>query len=180
MTSSRTVTTKDGLVFTVHTRDVIKLTAEQFNHLATTVLKRKAAYIVKDGVDIAALTTGQVQAVLNEIRNVIGESIDPLADSLISISRHIAHDHARNTAQLTRRGWYRDSILELYKDIVNVIKESTHVRKAILKFNPFNLRSYPTFTFTVAGVKVNGEQGEVAIAFSEDDANKIIIAVTII
>lgn len=181
-TTTRTITTKDGVEFSIYiyTNDVIELTEEQFIHLAATVLRRKADYIVKDGVDIASLTTEQVQSVLNEITGIIGKSLNPLEDNLINISQHISRDHATNTRELIRRGWYRDSILEVYNDIVNVIRESTNVRKAILKFDSHKQECLPNFTFTVIGVKVNGEQGEVSIAFIEDDTDKLILAVTII
>jgi hypothetical protein len=176
----RTITTKDGVTFTIYTDDVIGLTEEQFNHLAATVLRRKADYIVKDGVDITSLTTEQVQTVLNEISKIISDSINPLEDNLISISRHISTDHAANISELRKRGWYRDTVLELYNDIVNVIRESTYVRKVIIKFNPQKKECMPKFTFTVVGEKLNGEQGEVSIAFIEDNDGKLILAVTII
>lgn len=173
------VTTKDGIEFTLSTNDIIELTEEQFNDLAITVLRRRASYIVKDGVDIASLTNTQVSEILREINVRIGDSSDPLEDSLIRISEHIQDDHASNPITLMKRGWYRDTITEVYDDIVSVIKEANHVRKAIIKFDDTTHETRPKFTFTVIGVKVNGDQGEVSIAFIED-AHDLILAVTII
>jgi len=177
--SEKHVTTKDGIIFSIVVNDVIDLTEEQFNNLASTVLRRKAEYIIKDGVDIASLTQEQIQNVLSEIEFIIGDSLDPLEDNLINISQHIIRDHATNVELLKKRGWYRDDIYDVYDDIVNVIRKAMNVRKAIIKFHPTKRECLPKFTFTIIGVKVDGEQGEVSIAFIEDD-NRLILAVTII
>ncbi len=173
------VVTCDGIEFLICTNDVIELTEEQFNKLALTVLKRKAEYIRKDGVDIATLNSEQINNIINEIHNIIGDSNDPLKDNLIRISSHIADEHACNTEELEKRGWYRNTIQELYDDIVNVIKKANDVRKAKLKFRTNENKSYQKFTFTIIGIKINGDLGEVVIAFMEDN-NELILAVTII
>lgn len=172
------VVTKDGVEFTVTTNDILELTEEQFNHLAVTVLRRKAEYIRKDGVDIATLTPDQIYNVLNEITVRLKDSENPLGDNLIQISKHIQDDHVYNHELLKKRGWYRDTIQEIYDDIVSVIKEAHDVRKAIIKFHPSKDTTIPKFTFTVLGVKTCGEAGEVSIAFIDSD--EFILAVTII
>lgn len=173
------VTTKDGIEFIVSTDDVIDLTEEQFNDLAVNVLRKKAEYIRKDGVDIASLTQEQIYIVLDEIKVRLGDSKDPLGENLIRISDHIIDDHASNPSVLQSRGWYRDDIQEVYDDIVSVIKESQTVRKAKIKFLKKKEQSGPKFTFTVIGIKVDGEEGQVSIAFIED-SDGLILAVTII
>ncbi|MNC78075.1 hypothetical protein D3C75_1302020 [compost metagenome] len=80
---------------------------------------------------------------------------------------------------MKNRGWYRDSVQELYDDIVSVIKESKTVEKAKLKIHTKKKQSLPKFTFTILGVKVNGEDGRVSIAFMEDQEG-LILAVTIL
>ncbi|WP_340031206.1 hypothetical protein NSQ20_26305 [Paenibacillus sp. FSL K6-1122] len=173
------VTTRDGIEFTVSTDDVIELTEEQFNALALNVLRKKAEYIRKDGVDIASLNQDQISNVLSEIKGRLDQSDDPLGENLIRLSEHITDDHALNPDLLQKRGWYRDSVQELYDDIINVIKQADDVRKAKLKFHKIKEQSMPTFTFTVIGIKVDGSQGEVSIAFIKDDSG-LILAVTII
>ncbi|MDT9720790.1 hypothetical protein QVE09_17875 [Paenibacillus sp. ClWae2A] len=173
------VTTRDGIEFTVSTDDVIELTEKQFNALALNVLRKKAEYIRKDGVDIASLNQDQISNVLSEIKGRLDQSDDPLGENLIRLSEHITDDHALNPNLLQKRGWYRDSVQELYDDIINVIKQADDVRKAKLKFHKIKEQSMPTFTFTVIGIKVDGSQGEVSIAFIKDDSG-LILAVTII
>jgi Glu-tRNA(Gln) amidotransferase subunit E-like FAD-binding protein len=178
-TVSQKITTSDGIEFTVSTNDVVDLTEQQFNNLAATVLRRKAAYIRKDGVDIASLTKEQVDTVISEIYKRISGSEDPFKDDLIRISDHIIDDHASKPETLKKRGWYRDEIQEVYDDIINVIKEVYNVRKAIVKFHKSKGETLPKFTFTIIGIKVNGEEGEVSIAFIEDSTD-FVLAVTII
>ncbi|WP_410514123.1 hypothetical protein PaeBR_06885 [Paenibacillus sp. BR2-3] len=173
------VTTKDRIEFLVSTDDVIELTEEQFNTLAVNVLRKKAEYIRKDGVDIASLTQDQINDILDEIKFRVGDSEDPLGENLIRISEHILDDHATKPEVLQKRGWYRDDIQEVYDDIVSVIKESQTVRKAKIKFLLNKEQTSPKFTFTVIGIKVNGDEGQVSIAFIEDP-NSLILAVTII
>jgi hypothetical protein len=173
------ITTSDGIKFTVKTNDIIELTEDQFNDLAATVLRRKSQYIIKSGVDIASLEADQVSEVLNKISEIIGDSQNPLEDNLIRMSSHISDEHALNTDLLKKRKWYRDSIDELYGDIVNVIKEANHVRKAKIKFSGYKNESLKVFTYTVVGVKINGDDGEVSIAFINDDTD-LILAVTIV
>lgn len=179
LVKTNTIKTSDGFEFTIDTKDVIELTEDQFNSLAATVLRRKAKYIRKDGVDIASLTSEQVQAVIQEISKRVGDSENPIKDNLVKISDHIISDHATKPVTLKKRGWFRDTINEVYDDIASVIKEVKHVRKAIVKFHPTKEKAIPKFTFTVLGLKVNGDEGEVAIAFIEDDGD-LILAVTII
>jgi hypothetical protein len=175
----RKVLTSDGIEFIISTSDVIELTEKQFNNLAAIVLRRKSEYIRKDGVDIATLNSDQINDILLEIDRRIGDVENPLEQNLINISNHISDDHAVNPGELRRRGWYRDTIQELYDDIVSVIKEAHNVRKAKIKFNKTENKTLPTFTYTILGVKVNGDEGEVSIAFIEDN-DDLILAVTII
>lgn len=170
-----TVQTKDGFTFTVYTNDVIQLTEQQFQEVAANVMKRKAAYIVKNGVDIVALTTEQVQSVLEEIHSRIGVSKNPLQDDLIRISEHIVSDHGTNPDELKRRGWYRDRVEDIYEDIVSVIRAAENVRKAKLKFRKLHSDTAEKFTFTILGVKVDGEEGSVSIAFIEDRKRRILV-----
>jgi len=147
-----TVRTKDGFTFTVSTNDVIQLTEQQFQEVAANVMKRKAVH---------------------------GVSKNPLQDDLIRISEHIVNDHGTNPDELKRRGWYRDRVEDIYEDIVSVIQAAENVRKAKLKFRQTYLDTAEKFTFTILGVKVDGEEGSISIAFIEDQKRRI-LAVTIL
>lgn len=173
------IKTKDGIEFTVTTNDVITLTSDQFNELAATVIRRKASYIVKDGVDIVSLNEDQIAAVLAEIKDRTSNSEDPLKDDLIRISGHIIKDHSTNPKELERRGWYRDTVDEIFADIVSVIRAARDVQKAKVGFDASTQSTIDTFTFTVLGVKINGEEGRVSIAFVED-GHDLVLAVTIV
>lgn len=169
------VTTSDGIEFSIVTNDVIALTSDQFNDIVSKAVRRKADYIVLDGIDILPLTPDQVTSVLSTINSIIGESTDPIGDNLIRLSSHVASDHATNPELMQKRGWYRATVDEVYADIVSVIKKANQVQKAKLKFDPLTNQTIEKFTFTVLGLKVNGDKGRLTIAFLEDKQDFIFV-----
>lgn len=177
--ASRTVTSQDGITYTIETHDIIELNEEQYKNIKDGVLRKDAEDIEKSGVDIYSLTSEQVAIVLDEIKSLIGDSKNPLNEDIIRISRHISRDHAQNPRELERRNWKRETLEALLDDIENVVKEAFEVVKAKLKFSDTSKKSFPTFTFTILGLKVNEEQGKVSVAFIKNQESNILV-VTII
>jgi len=91
----------------------------------------------------------------------------------------VTKDHSTNPKELERRGWYRDTVDEIFADIVSVIRATRDVQKAKVGFDASTQSTIDTFTFTVLGVKINGEEGRVSIAFVED-GHDLVLAVTIV
>jgi hypothetical protein len=131
-------TTSDGIEFSIVTNDVIELTESQFDEIVAKVVRMKARYVVKDGIDISELTIEQANAVMEKIKIIIGDSENPIADRLVALSEHVKEDRLSNTEALLKRGWYRDTIEEIQADIAHVIKHVREIQKAKLHFNAFS------------------------------------------
>lgn len=130
------VQTKDGVSYVIETEDIINLTEEQFKQVESEVLKRTSSSVEEKGVDIKTLTHEQIEAILGEILNIVGESENPFAEGLIDLSAHVEFDHMNNPRLLKHRGWYHEDNDEIRKEIESAVKEAFDVEKAKLKFNP--------------------------------------------
>jgi hypothetical protein len=168
-------TTSDGIEFSIVTNDVIELTEAQFDEIVTRVVRWKASYVINSGIDITTLTEEQANAVMNIINCIVGKSENPIAEKLVVLSDHVFNERMNNDDVLHKRGWFRDSADEIQADIANVVKNVREVQKAKLQFNPSKLRSREKFTFTILGLKVNGEDGRLSIVLMEDDRDFVLV-----
>ncbi|XOT26485.1 hypothetical protein ACLQ7P_17155 [Bacillus subtilis subsp. subtilis] len=169
------VQTKDGVSYVIETEDIISLTEEQFNQVKSEVLKRTSSSVEKNGVDIKTLTHEQVEAILDEILNIVGNSENPFADGLINLSGHVQFDHMNNPSLLKDRGWYHEDNDEIRKEIVSAVKEAFDVEKAKLKFNPKTKKTKPTFTFTILGYKRNKDKGKLSVVVIKDSEDSVLV-----
>jgi hypothetical protein len=69
----------------------------------------------------------------------------------------------------------RKTVDEVYNDIVSVIKKANQVQKAKLKFDSSTNQSLEKFTFTILGLKVDGNHGRLTIAFLQDKQDFVMV-----
>lgn len=188
MKKEKNIKSSDGVEFKLTVfEDVVKLNKGQVELIEEEIGKIKSSEVENNGVPVRAVTEKQSEKILNLISEILKDfsTLEEIVESeIIDHTWHAEHDRISASEICIDRNWNYEKI---DYEIAECIKRSYRVEQIRVRFDPHTKESWPTFAFTILGLKGgegihNAEIGKIVIYFDEDplEEGKTIMVITIL